>query len=78
MPVLTRNDIRILSQLCQTGLTYADIPEKYKHLIHEPVAKKHHNKQLQFHPVTKHFFYEGRHKFNVNGNVKNLSCMIIL
>ena len=72
MPVLTRNDIKTICEQCQDGLTYNEIPNKFRHLLNEPVHKKHQHKLLQFHPTYQHFFYQGSAKYGG----KMLTCMI--
>jgi hypothetical protein len=72
MPVLTRKDIKTMYEKCKDGITYNEIPDKFKHLINEPLHNKHKNKLLQFHPTHRHFFYKGKVKYEG----KMLTCMI--
>jgi hypothetical protein len=75
MPMLTRNDLQTLNTLfAHNEITYHEIPEKYHYLMHNPVAEKHKNKLLQFHPVYQQFFYKG----NALMNGKMKTCMVIL
>ena len=64
MPVLTRNDVKSMYNRCQEGITYNEIPDKFKHLLNEPVPKKHQNKLLLFDIGDRSFFYYGIKKNN--------------
>ena len=76
MPMLTRKDIKKLNNLfAKNEINYHEIPDKYQHLMHTPVAEKHKNKLLQFHPpVYQQFFYKG----NAMMNGKMKTCIVIL